>query len=139
MDLKSREVSAFLDTGAIFALIDTDDQRHAAVRAIFDDRERTFVLHELILVETFSLITKRLYKQAALAAVGAFRASARVEKVSLSPDLLATGWQRCRRFTDKEWDWIDCVSFELMGRRGVREALALDRRFTQAGFTVLVP
>ncbi len=71
---------AFLDTGAIFALIDTDDQRHAAVRAIFDDRERTFVLHELILVETFSLITKRLYKQAALAAVGAFRASARVEK-----------------------------------------------------------
>ena len=80
MDLKSREVSAFLDTGAIFALIDTDDQRHAAVWAIFDDRERTFVLHELILVETLALITKRLYTQAALAAVGAFRASARVEK-----------------------------------------------------------
>ena len=65
----------FLDTGAIYALADANDRDHAAVRAIYDDQERVFVLHELILVESFSLLTKRLHKQAALRVVGAFRLS----------------------------------------------------------------
>ena len=37
----------------------------------------------------------------------------------------------------KEWDWIDCASFELMERRGLREALSLDHHFAQAGFVLL--
>jgi predicted nucleic acid-binding protein len=45
---------------------------------------------------------------------------------------------RCKRFADKEWDWIDCTSFELMERHGFREALSLDRHFAQAGFILLV-
>jgi predicted nucleic acid-binding protein len=45
--------------------------------------------------------------------------------------------QRCERFADKEWDWVDCTSFELMERRGIRDALSLDHHFTQAGFTRL--
>ena len=128
----------FLDTGAIYALADPRNHDHAAVRAVYNDPERTFILHELILVEAFSLLTKRLHKQAALCTVGAFRLSPRVEKTPLNPDLLEAGWERCRRFADKEWDWIDCVSFELMELRGVREALSLDRHFAQAGFTLLV-
>ena len=128
----------FLDTGAIYSLADPRDLDHAAVRAVYNDPERTFILHELILVEAFSLLTKRLHKQAAFRTVGAFRLSARVEKTPLTPDLLEAGWERCRRFADKEWDWIDCVSFELMEHRGVREALSLDRHFAQAGFALLI-
>lgn len=128
----------FLDTGAIYALVDVKDLDHAAVRAAYNSPDRTFVLHELILVEVFSLLTKRLNKEAALRSVSAFRLSSRVEKVPLTPDLLEAAWQRCRRFADKEWDWIDCVSFELMERRNIRDALCLDRHFTQAGFSPLV-
>lgn len=128
----------FLDTGAIYALADANDFDHLAVRAVYDNLENTFLLHELILVEAMSLLTKRRHKQLALRTVQAFRLSPRVEKVSLVPDLLEAGWQRCRRFGDKEWDWIDCVSFEVMERRGIREALSLDRHFAQAGFTLLV-
>lgn len=128
----------FLDTGAIYALADANDRDHAAVRAVYHDQERTFILHDLILVEAFSLLTKRLHKQAALRTVSAFRMSPRVEKVPLTPDLLDAGWERCRRFADKEWDWIDCLSFELMEWRRISEALSLDRHFAQAGFTLLV-
>lgn len=128
----------FLDTSAIYALADPRSRDHAAVRAVYNDPERTFILHELILVEAFSLLTKRLHKQAAIRTVGAFRLSPRVAKAPFLPDLLEAGWARCRRFADKEWDWIDCVSFELMERRGVREALSLDRHFAQAGLTLLV-
>lgn len=128
----------FLDTGAIFALADADDRTHPAVRAIYLDPERRFLLHEWILAESFSLLTKRLHKQAALRLIGALRASPEVEVVAVGPDLLDGGWERCRRFADKEWDWIDCVSFELMERLGIREALSLDRHFAQAGFSTLV-
>ena len=128
----------FLDTGAIYALADANDRDHLTVRAAYNTPERRFILHELILVEAFSLLTKRLHKEAALRTVGAFRLSPRVEKAPLTPDLLEAGWERCRRFADKEWDWIDGVSFELMERQGIHEALCLDRHFAQAGFSPLV-
>ncbi len=129
---------ALLDTGAIYALADRNDADHAAVRAFYLDAERRFVTHDLVLVEAFSLLTKRLHKSAALQTVGALRHSPRVEIVPLTTPLLEAAWSRCERYADKEWDWIDCTSFELMERRGLREALSLDHHFAQAGFVLLV-
>ncbi len=128
----------FLDAGAIYALADRNDIDHAAVKGVYGERDRKFLLHELILVEAFSLLTKRLHKGAALATIGALRRSPRVEIVPVSSELLEVAWARCERFADKEWDWVDCASFEIMERRGLRESLAMDRHFTQAGFVLLV-
>ena len=128
----------FLDTGAIYALADRNDADHAAVRAFYVEPERRFVTHDLILVEGFSLLTKRLHKGAALQTIGAVRRSARIEIAPVTPDLLEAAWLRCEQYADKEWDWIDCASFELMERRGLREALSLDHHFAQAGFVLLV-
>ena len=108
------------------------------MQAAYYEAGRAFILHELILIAAFSLLTKRLHKAAALRTIGAFRLSPRVEKVPLTPDLLESGWKRCQRFADKERDWIDCLSFELMERRGTRETLSLDHHFAQAGFSLLV-
>lgn len=130
--------TAFLDTGAIYALADRRDADHAAVAAVYADPRQRFFLNEFILLESFSLLTKRLHKSAALRTVGSLRRSPRVEKVPVNADLLGAAWERCQRFADKEWDWIDCTSFELMERRGVRDALSLDHHFTQAGFRRLV-
>jgi predicted nucleic acid-binding protein len=127
-----------LDTGAIYALADLNDADHAEVRAAYANPKRRFVTHDLVLVETFSLLTKRLYKQAALRTVGALRGSSKVEIVPLIPDLLQAAWVRRERFSDKEWDWIDCTSFEVMERRRRQESLSLDRHFAQAGFALLV-
>ena len=128
----------FLDTGAIYALADRNDLDHVAVKAIHADLAWRFVTHDLILVEAFSLLTKRLHKHAALETIGALRRSPRAEIIPVGSSLLEAAWDRCVRFADKEWDWIDCVSFELMERRGLREALALDHHFEQAGFILLV-
>ena len=94
--------------------------------------------HDLIRGEAFSLLTKRLHKRAALQTIGALRRSARIEIAPVAPDLLEAAWLRCEQYADKEWDWIDCASFELMERRNLREALSLDHHFEQAGFVVLV-
>jgi len=128
----------FLDTGAIYALADRNDLDHAAVKGLYGERRRKFLLHELILVEAFSQLTKRLHKQAALKTIGALRRSPRVEIAPVSSELLETAWTRCGRFADKDWDWVDCTSFELMERHGLRETLGMDHHFTQAGFVLLV-
>ncbi len=128
----------FLDSGAIYSYATRSDGNHTAVRAAYDNLSARFVLHELILVEAFSLITKRLSKYRAMQAISIFRQSPRIERAELTSDLLEAGWRRCLRYADKNWDWIDCISFELMHRRGLREALSLDRHFAQAGFILLV-
>ena len=128
---------AFLDTGAIYALADRNDADHAVVRAIYlGSSEWHFVTHSLVVVESFSLLTKRLHKSAALQTIDALRRSPKVEIVPLDAGLLEAAWTRCERFADKEWDWIDCTSFELMERRRLHEALSLDHHFEQAGFSL---
>jgi predicted nucleic acid-binding protein len=131
-------VPAFLDTGAIYAFTDRNDADREAVRQVYDNSKKRFVTHELVLVETFSLVTKRLHKSAAIQTVEALRNSSRVEVVPITSDLLQSGWERCKRYSDKQWDWIDCISFEIMERHGLMEVLGLDHHFVQAGFTLLV-
>jgi len=41
------------------------------------------------------------------------------------------------RFDDQDFSLTDAVSFAVMTKRGIREALALDRHFCVAGFSVL--
>ncbi len=129
---------AFLDTSAIFVLAMPREADHGSARNVFADPARMFILDELILIESFSLIAKRRGKPLAVEFVGALRSSLKIEAVPLTPDLLEAGWRRCLHYADKEWDWIDYISFELMHRRGLTEALSLDRHFAQAGFTLLV-
>ena len=87
----------FLDSSAVFALADADDDAHGAVKAVYGDPEYRFFLHEWILAESFPLLTKRLHKAAARHMVGALRASPKVEVVAVNPELRDAGWQRCRR------------------------------------------
>ena len=39
---------------------------------------------------------------------------------------------------DKDWSLTDCISFIVMRRRGLTDALTSDHHFEQAGFTILL-
>ena len=40
--------------------------------------------------------------------------------------------------SDKDWSLTDCLSFIVMERKGIREALTADNHFEQAGFHVIL-
>ena len=39
---------------------------------------------------------------------------------------------------DKEWTLTDCISFVVMQREGITDALTADHHFEQAGFVALL-
>ena len=39
---------------------------------------------------------------------------------------------------DKEWSLTDCISFVVMHKEGITEALTGDKHFEQAGFVALL-
>ena len=49
-----------------------------------------------------------------------------------------TALERYRARPDQAWSIVDCAIFIMMEERGIREALAFDRHFEQAGFTTLL-
>jgi predicted nucleic acid-binding protein len=104
------------------------------VRRVLDDG-RELSTTSYVVLETISLVQNRV----GLAPLHDF-----VEHVM---PLLAVTWvaqalhqrgiQRMLRENRRRLSLIDCVSFEFMHERGLREALALDDDFVEAGFRVL--
>ncbi len=58
--------------------------------------------------------------------------------IPADPAEFEAGLGMYRQFTDKRWSLVDCISFEVMRRHGVTEALTADRDFEQAGFRALL-
>lgn len=58
--------------------------------------------------------------------------------LSCSDDLMAAGVELFRQRPDKEWSLTDCISFVVMQREGLTEALTGDHHFEQAGFVALL-
>lgn len=75
-----------------------------------------------------------------IAAEGYRRAHAdnRVEIVPLEPALNGAAVELYRSRADKNWSLTDCLSFLVMERRRLDEALTTDRHFEQAGLKALM-
>ncbi len=52
--------------------------------------------------------------------------------------LLVRGIDLYARRPDKAWSLTDCISFVVMGERGLAEALTGDHHFEQAGYRALL-
>lgn len=62
----------------------------------------------------------------------------RTDCISLDPGLLQEGMDFYAARPDKEWGLTDCISFVLMHKTGIQEAVTTDHHFEQAGFTILM-
>ena len=54
------------------------------------------------------------------------------------PELFRAGLQVYSERNDKTWSLTDCISFVVMKRMGITEALTGDKHFVQAGFRALL-
>jgi hypothetical protein len=78
------------------------------------------------------------FKKEAVAIIENFINSDEVKIVNLTLQLFNRAFAEYKKYQDKEWGLIDCVSFIVMRQEGVRQALTFDHHFEQAGFQVLM-
>jgi predicted nucleic acid-binding protein len=127
----------FVDTSALLAFLDRDAGRHEEVvaRAAEIFRERRAITHNYVLIETAALALRRLGVSVARRLLGDVVPV--LEVVWVDADLHNAAVAAHLRSLRRRPSLVDHVSFELMRRRGLRSALALERDFTRAGFAVV--
>ena len=62
----------------------------------------------------------------------------RIEVVPFESELVKSAVELYRTRRDKDWSLTDCLSFVVMGRRSLREALTTDHHFEQASLKALL-
>ncbi len=122
----------FLDTSAAYALADRRDRFHELARSRFTaalESRRKLVTHSYVLAESLALLQARLGKHVAIA----FAAdAAKLEVEWIGPELHQAAIHALGQ--SRGISFVDQVSFLVMRRRGIEDALAFDRDFIRAGF-----
>ena len=133
----------FADTSGWGHLIDPTQSFHIQAASHYRktrQQGRKVVTTNYILLEVVALLTNplRIPRTTVVAFIEGLKSSPHVEIVHVDAALDAEAWQLLRKRLDKEWSLVDCASFVLMSRWGIREALTSDQDFEQAGFVRLL-
>ncbi|MEZ5403940.1 MAG: PIN domain-containing protein [Bryobacteraceae bacterium] len=126
----------FVDTSAIYALLDRDDDQHArAGRCWFEllDSESPMFTTNYVVVECCALAQSRLGLEAVRAIEDDLLPVLDVVWVDEPVHRLAiTAMLAARR---RKLSLVDCVSFTVMRRLGLTRAFAFDDHFAEEGFS----
>lgn len=129
-------MTVFVDTSAIYALIDRSDDGHArALRGRDRVLGEELVTHSYVLVEVVSLVRRRVGPEATARLLDEFLPALRV----IDPDaaLRDRALASFRAAVHSEVSLVDRASFELMRQLDIDQAYALDDDFTRAGFALV--
>lgn len=133
--------AVFADTGFWLAHLNPLDHLHGkareAGRALGDAQ---IVTSELVLIETLNALSGggAFVRGQVARLVKTLQGDAQTEIVQQTPLLFNQSLALYRERADKDWSLTDCTSFLIMRKRHIKLALAHDRHFEQAGFTVLL-
>ncbi len=132
----------FVDTSAFYALIVTEDQSHQRAHEVFTRAEREewqLVTTNAVVFETHALLLHRSRpgREIALRFLDMVRADAyEVVRVQRGDEEKAVALIRSHR--DKTYSLCDALSFVVMERLGISQAIAFDRDFrTYARFAIV--
>lgn len=129
----------FVDTSALYALLDEDDDNHRAASQWLSgpgaDPADLLITHSYVIVEAAALVHRRLGARAARVLFDAFIPAVSVAFVDgeLHHRAVAAYLGALRR----RLSFVDWVSFQLMRDSGLDRAFAFDRDFAVEGFAVV--
>ena len=131
-------MSLFIDTSALYALLDGEEPRHAEVVAAWQtvtNNGRMLFTSNYVLVETFDLVQRRLGLEAVRDLADVLVPL--LQPVWVDEELHAAAAASLFTASQRRLSLVDCASFELMRRLGLTDVLALDTDFARQGFNLL--
>jgi predicted nucleic acid-binding protein len=128
----------FIDTAYIIALINRRDKYHSQAQSLAKRYARNpLVTTDAVLLEVGNALAQQ-FRAEAVMLIEQFINAPEVELIHLTPEMFASAFAIYKKYTDKEWGLVDCISFAVMQEKGIQQALTADQHFVQAGFTALM-
>ena len=129
--------AVFADSWFYIALLDASDHHHPAVQAFSNEFDRHIVTTRWVLAEVANGLAAPRFRQSVAGLLRDVESDPGVRVIQPSDALYTRGFALYEARPDKEWSLTDCISFVVMEREGLCEALTNDRHFKQAGFVPL--
>ena len=128
-----------LDSSAIFALLNPNDDHHAKAVAIDESltkRKVTFILPNFLLAEAHTLLNRRLGPQVARAFLNGALQDYEIERVTMEDEQTAHAiLQEVSR--TKGLSYFDAVAVAVAERLSIREVFSFDAHFALAGLKLV--
>jgi predicted nucleic acid-binding protein len=132
--------TVFADSSGFYAVLDPEDPFHAEATRLFELAERDgwhVVTTNYVVHETWALVQSRQGWSGIDAFLEVLVPLCDVQFVD--QPLHDAGVARCCRERKRLLSLTDCVSFELMRRLGLNEAIACDKHFAREGIRLPEP
>ena len=131
----------FLDTSFSIGLVSPRDQIHQkAVK--WSEKIETSQIHTVttraVLLEIGNALSKSAFRQVGIGLLINLENDSNTTIISLTDKLYHRAFELFRSRPDKEWGFVDCISFVVMRERNIEAALTADEHFIQAGFRALL-
>ena len=130
----------FIDTSALYALFAPADARHrdavATLRKLVKERT-SLITTEMVLLESYALVHARTGRAGLLGFHAAVAPSAWLRRMVPSAEHQGKAWELLEQRTDKDYSFVDAVSFVVMRALGLRDAFSFDVHFAQEGFELV--
>jgi len=133
-------LTVFVDTSALFALLDADDAGHDLAFPAWSggiDECARFVTTNYVIVETIALAQRRLDIHAVRALIDEILPM--IDTIWVTDADHSTGLSLLLMAARRHLGLVDCVSYAIMRRMGIRDYLGLDPHFEEQGFTRYAP
>jgi predicted nucleic acid-binding protein len=131
----------FVDTSGFYALlVERDEMHERAVRFLRSaERHRAlFVTSDYVLDETATLLVARGFGHLVQ---GFFSSTLQSKACTIEwtgSEIFTRAAAFMTKHIDQGWSFTDCLSFQVMKARRLREALTKDDHFEKAGFKALL-
>ena len=128
-------MTIFVDTSALYAVLDANDEHHKAAKQTWVelvDQQVDLIITNYVAVETFAVVQRRLGVAALRTLQEAVIPVLRVKWVAEIGH--QAGVMALLVAANRRLSLVDCVSFETMRTLGIKTAFAFDRHFSEQGF-----
>lgn len=130
--------ATFADTFYYLALLNPGDAAHMRALETTAQRSGTLVTTHWVLTEVGDAMAAPATRRRFSDLIQAIKSDPDTIVVPADAALFYEGVALFRRRADKTWPLTDCISFVVMERHDIKEAMTGDRHFAQAGFTALL-
>ncbi len=128
----------FVDSFYFIALLNPNDPAHAWAAEVAAEFDGAFVTTAAVLTEVADGLARRTRRHLFVELCEEVAANENIQVVATTRELWNAACTLYRARPDKDWSLTDCISFVVMDREGLTDALTGDRHFEQAGFVPLL-